>query len=75
MKKFNEKNYWFKSDELKKSISDKEFISKSIVEIGEKIINDMMMKKYKSMVEESIDKKLLDIGFREKVIYRSKKLK
>lgn len=75
MKKFDEKKYWFKSDELKKSVSDKEFISKSIVEIGEKIINEMMMEKYKGMVEESIDKKLLDIGFREKVIYRSKKNK
>ena len=72
MKKFNTKDYWLNDKSVKEGISKKEVVSKMIVELGEKLIGEMLLEKYQNMVEESIDKNLTQRGFTERTIYKSK---
>lgn len=72
MKKFNTKDYWLNDKSVKEGVSKKEVVSKMIVELGEKLIGEMLLEKYQNMVEESIDKNLTQRGFTERTIYKSK---
>ena len=69
------KDYWLKDIEVKSGVRDKKVISSMIIELGEKLIHEMMLEKYRDLVEESIDKSLLERGFTERTIYRSKSIK
>lgn len=50
MKKFNDKKYWLKDITVKESVSDKKVVSKMIVEIGSKILEDMYKEKFSKMI-------------------------
>jgi hypothetical protein len=51
MKKINDKNFWLKDITVKKSVSDKKVVSKMIVEIGSKILEDMYKEKFSKMIK------------------------
>ena len=50
MRRFNERKYWLKDLEVKESVSDKKVVEKMIIDIGEKLCNEMMLEKYKNLV-------------------------
>jgi len=50
MKRFNDKKYWLKDITVKESVSDKKVVSKMIVEIGSKILEDMYKEKFSKMI-------------------------
>lgn len=69
--------FWLKDIYVKEGVSDKKVIEQLIRDIGEDIITKMIKDKYTKMVVESvsseIDKKLENITFVPKTIYKSKK--
>ena len=65
-------DYWLKDIDIKTGVSNKKVISNMIVKLGEKLIHEMMLEKYRDIVEESVEKNLSERGFTERTIYRSK---
>lgn len=50
MKRFNDRKYWLKDLEVKESVSNRKVVENMIKDIGEKLVNDMMLEKYKKIV-------------------------
>ena len=73
----DKKKYWLKDIYVKEGVSHHKVVENLIKEIGENIIEDMIKEKYTKMVVESvsneIDKKLENITFVPKIIYKNKK--
>ena len=53
MKRFNGRKYWLKDLEVKESVSNRKVVENMIKDIGEKLVNDMMLEKYSRMVKEN----------------------
>ena len=74
-----EKKFWLKDIFIKEGVSQKKVVENLIKEIGEDLIEKMIKEKYTKMVTESVsnelDKKLQNITFVPKTIYRSKLIK
>lgn len=50
MRRFDESKYWLKSNEVKVGMSQKKVVEKMIIGIGEKLLNEMMLEKYRKLV-------------------------
>jgi hypothetical protein len=73
----DKKKYWLKDIYVKEGVSDNKVVIQLIKDIGEDIITKMIKEKYTKMVVESvsneIDKKLENITFVPRTIYKNKK--
>ena len=54
MRKFDESKYWLKDITVKESVSDKKVVSKMIVDLGSKILEDMYREKFSKMIKNGV---------------------
>ena len=68
--------FWLKDIFIKQGVSERKVVERMIRDIGEDIIADMIKEKYTKMVSESvsdeIEKKLSNITFVPRTIYKKK---